>query len=262
MKTIALLTDFGLVDNFVGVMKGVILNINPRIKIVDISHQIFSQDITQAAFLLKSSYRYFPRKTIFLVVVDPGVGSKRRPIIIRTKNYFFVGPDNGCLSLAACADGIEKTAVIENRKYFLKPLSDTFHGRDIFAPAAAYLAEGKALSSFGKTLSSINRLNIAPVRINKNCLKGEIVYTDRFGNLVTNISRDIFKRFTKKKRFKIKIKDIAVDALAKSYQDVRRGEALAIFGSFGFLEISINQGSAERSLALGKGAGVELRTQS
>lgn len=258
MRTIALLTDFGSSDNFVGVMKGVILDINPRLNLVDISHNVKPQDISSAAFLLKGSYRYFPRQTIFLAVVDPGVGSKRNPLIIRSKNYFFVGPDNGVLSLAAKEDGIKEVIAIENKRYFLKPLSDTFHGRDIFAPVCAYLSKGRRCACFGRALDSIRELNIPEPRIDKNRLKGEVIYIDRFGNLITNIDKNLFIPFTQNKNFKIRIKDRELDSVATSYQAVKAGRLLAVFGSFGFLEISINGGSARNSLGAKKGTIVSI----
>lgn len=253
MKSIALLTDFGFADNFIGVMKGVILKINSNINIVDISHAIEPHNITEAAFLLKNSYKYFRKGTIFLTVVDPGVGSERKPIIARTKNYLFVGPDNGVLSLAVKEDGIERIIKIENKRYFLKPVSDTFHGRDIFAPIAAYLSKGKGPSLFGRTLNSIKQINIPNPKIIRNRLKGEIIHIDRYGNLVTNIGKDLFKRFIEKKKFKIKIKNTKIDSVTKSYQAVRKDQPLAIFGSFGFLEISINSGSAKKHFNANKG---------
>lgn len=258
MKTVALLTDFGLSDNFVGVIKGVILKINPKLSLVDISHQVSPHDIVQAAFLLRNSYKYFPQGTIFLAVVDPGVGSKQHPIIIRSKNYFFVGPNNGCLSLAAEEDGIRKIVAIENKRYFLKPISHTFHGRDIFAPAAGHLSCQRRLNSFGETLSVIKHLDIAKPKASKGILKGEVVYIDRFGNLVTNIGEALFRRTTRNKRFKIKIKDIEIGSVVSSYQAVQEGKPLAIFGSFGLLEISLNKASAKRLLGVAKGDSVKI----
>lgn len=258
MKTIALLTDFGLSDNFAGVMKGVILKINSRARLVDITHEVLAHDIAGAAFLLKGSYKYFPKGTIFLVVVDPGVGSKRRPIIIRSRNYLFVGPDNGVLEPAACADGIREIVAIENKRYFLKPVSGTFHGRDVFAPVAAYLSKGKKPGLFGRPLNSVKQSGIPLPEVSKGILKGEVVYIDRFGNLVTNIDEALFKRFRRNRSFKIKIKDTKIDSLAGSYQAVRPGKPLAIFGSFGFLEISVNKGRAGKYFRAERGLAVEV----
>lgn len=248
MRTIALMTDFGSNDNFVGVMKAVLFKVNPYINIVDISHDIPPQDIFKAAFLLKSSYRYFPKKTIFLVVVDPGVGSKRKPLIIQSRDYFFVGPDNGVLSLAADEDGIKKIVVIENKKYFLQPQSSTFHGRDIFAPVAGHISCGKDIGLFGRPLNSIKKLYLHQPEEKRNILRGKIIYIDRFGNLITNIDKNIFQRFTQNKKFKIKIKNRQLYSIVKSYQAVKPGKLLAIFGSFGFLEIALNGGSALKYL--------------
>lgn len=258
MKTVALLTDFGLADNFVGVMKGVILSINPRVNIVDISHSVEPHNIFMGAFLLKTSFRYFPKGCIFLVVVDPGVGSEREPVIIYTKNYFFVGPDNGVLSPAANEDTIEEIVRIENKRYFLKNVSDTFHGRDIFAPVAAYLSKGKRCSLFGRSLNSIKGLEIPRPRIDRDVLKGKVIYIDRFGNLVTNVDKALFKKFIRNKKFKIKIKDAKINSISKSYQTAGQGLPLAIFGSSDFLEISVNSGSAEEYFDAKKGIPIEI----
>jgi hypothetical protein len=259
MQTIAILTDFGLDDNFVGVMKGVIIKINPRVRIVDISHNIAFHDIAQAAFLLRTSYKYFPSQTIFLVVVDPGVGSKRAAIIVRSKNYFFVGPDNGVLSLAAYADGIRKVVKIKNERYYLKPYSNTFHGRDIFAPTAAYLAKGVSIDSFGSKLNSITKIDISLPKIRKNILQGKIIYIDRFGNLITNITEELFKHFTKDKQFIIKINKENIKSIVNSYQAVEPAKPLAIFGSFGFLEISLNKGNAKKYFRAKRNLAIDIQ---
>ena len=217
---------------------------------------IRDRDIFGAAFLLKASFRYFPKSSIFLTVVDPGVGTERYPIIIRTRDYFFVGPDNGVLSLAASEDKIKEIVRIENKKYILESVSDTFHGRDIFAPASAYLSRGKSVSCFGQRLSAIKHIDLPEPTINKNILKGEVVYIDRFGNLVTNIPRDLFVQFIEDKDFQIQIQDKKIDSISTSYQEVKGGEPLAIFGSFGYLEISVNQGSAEEYFNADRAEGV------
>lgn len=230
MSIITLLTDFGLEDNFVGVMKGVILGINPVARIVDITHNVRPQDIMSAAFLLKGSYRFFPKGTIHLVVVDPGVGSKRKAIIVKTMDYYFVGPDNGVLSIALSE--IEKIINITNEKYFLKSVSNTFHGRDVFAPVAGYLSKGVQLERFGREVREYKKLDIPKVKAGK----GQIIYIDRFGNLVTNIPKGVSG--------KIQFKGISIDKISSSYAEVEIGMPLAIFGSFGNLEISIREGSA------------------
>ncbi len=256
-KTIALLTDFGLDDNFVGVMKGVILNINPNVNLVDISHSIKPHDISEAAFLLRGTFKYFSKGTIFLVVIDPGVGTGRKPVIVRTKSYFFIGPDNGVLSLAAEEDGIKDIIQIKDKTYFLKPVSTTFHGRDIFAPAAAHISKGKTPTSLGKLERNMKRLNIPEVLVDKNTLKGRIIHIDRFGNLTTNIKRDLFTQFSgSNRKFRIRIRNKSINRISQSYQAVKPGYPLAIFGSSGYLEISVNRKSAKDYFNAKKGTGI------
>lgn len=259
METIAILTDFGLADTFTGIMRGVIFNINPKVNVIDISHLVQPQNIHQAAFLLRHSYKYFPKGTIFMVVVDPGVGSERKPIIIRTRNYFFVAPDNGVLSLAVSEDRVSEIVAAENEKYFLKPVSNTFHGRDIFSPVAAHLSKGTKMSLFGPSMSAIKRLQDPKPKLGEDVLCGEVIYTDRFGNLITNITRDLLDGFTQKKAFKIVVNGQEINSLSKSYQDAERGVPLALFGSFSLLEISVNMGSAEKNLDAHKNNPVEIK---
>ena len=253
---ITLLTDFGLGDNFVGVVKGVILGINPGVKIVDISHGVMPGDILQAAFLLESSYRYFPYGTVHLVVVDPGVGSQRKAVIAKTKRFYFVGPDNGVLSLAlASEEKVIDIVSITNQRFFLKPVSPTFHARDIFAPVAAYLSSGRKITQFGITQKDHRHLKFPQPKVissrrdtsfgrKDKTLQGEIVYIDRFGNLITNIEKNIFSRFTGKRDCIIHFKNKPINKISKSYSETGKNEPLAIFGGFGNLEISINKGSA------------------
>ncbi len=258
MKYIALLTDFGLDDHFVGVMKAVILNINPSVSIIDISHNIRPQDVFEGAFLLRNSYRYFSKDTVFVVVVDPGVGSRRKPIIIRTADYTFVGPDNGVLSLAV-EEGSTRTALeIKNDKYFLKPVSNIFHGRDIFASVAAHISKGERLENFGPKTEIFSKLNIPIPEIAGNSLKGKVVYIDRFGNLITNIEREALVRFINNKKFEIKMGDTVIGDLSESYADATPASPLAIIGSFDCLEISVNRGSAKDYFNAEEGRKVEV----
>ena len=260
MNLISLITDFGLKDNFVGVMKAVILKINPIAQIVDVCHEVKPQDILEAAFLLKNSFRYFPSGTVHLVVVDPQVGSKRKKIIAQTKNYFFVGPDNGALSLALKDERPVKIIGITQEKYFLKPVSDTFHGRDIFAPVSAYVSKGEDIRKFGRTIKSFKVLELPLVKVTKHELTGEIIYIDRFGNLVSNIDKDTFANFTKNKRFKICIKDKTIDKLSHSYSECAFRKPLALIDSFNYLEIAINSGSARDYLGVYKGTKIKIIT--
>jgi len=259
MKTVALLTDFGTSDNFAGVMKAVMLGINPRLHCLDITHEVKPQDIFSAAVLLAGSYSYFPKGTVFLVVVDPGVGTERLPIAIETRNYFFVGPDNGVLSLAAYDDGVRKIVRLENKKYFLRKVSHTFHGRDIFAPVAARLSKGTSLRSFGRRVTAIKRLRLPSLARVRRRLSGEVIYIDRFGNLITNIDQESFRVFIGNRKFSICVKNKTIPYVVTSYHAVKPGVLLAIFGSFGFLEISVNEGNAAEKLGIKKGAAVSVK---
>lgn len=254
---VTLLTDFGLEDNFVGVMKGVILGINPRVRIVDITHNIKPQDIVGAAFLLRSSYKYFPKGSIHLVVVDPTVGSKRRAIIAKTKDYVFIGPDNGVLSLAL--KDCKKIIHVTNSKYFLKPVSNTFHGRDIFAPVAGYLSKVIPPEKFGKEIKRYRKLDIPAVKKDKDKLVGRVIYIDHFGNLITNIEKEIFDSFIDRNRFRIQFKGVSFSKINESYARAQKGRALTIFGSFNNLEISINQGNAKLYFKAKIGDTVEIK---
>ncbi len=248
---ITLLTDFGEVDPYVGAMKGVILSIFPDATIIDLSHQIQKHNIREGAFFLFSLYKYYPKGTVHLVVIDPGVGSERKAIIIQSKNYFFVGPDNGVLSIAAQSDGVQKTVEIKNSEYCLHPISDTFHGRDVFAPVAAHLTKLGGINKFGPAIQDWNQLEIPPVQIEKNEIEGEIIHIDRFGNLITNISRSIFQKHQvfQQKFIEIKINDRELKIpVCASYNQVQIEDFLAIFGSINFLEISKNQKSAADAL--------------
>jgi hypothetical protein len=257
MAIIALLTDFGLNDNFVGVMKGVIYRIHPEVKIVDISHQVESHNIYEAGFLLKNSYPYFPEGTVFLIVVDPGVGSERKAIIVETEKYLFVAPDNGVLSFVEGKE-IKRIVQITNEEYFLKPVSHTFHGRDIFAPVAAYLSKGENVNKFGTEIGKIERIKFPEPQIKNNRLVGEVIYVDRFGNLITNINQDSFLQFIEGKKFKIIIGKAKISKVSSSYQEGKEGLPIAIFGSFHNLEISLYRDNASKNLNLNRGSKISI----
>lgn len=258
MNCVSLVTDFGSSDNFVGVMKAVILKINPRAQIVDLCHMIKPQDIFTAAFLLNSAYMYFPRGTVHLVVVDPGVGSKRKGIIVKTKDYFFVAPDNGVLGLLLRKERPIKIVEIRNMHYFLKPVSSTFHGRDIFAPVAAHLSCGEGIDNFGKSLTSYNKLEFPKIKISADTLIGKIIYIDRFGNLVSNIEKKDFFNFVKKNKYKIFIGNKVIDRLSEGYSDSVPIKPLALFDSFGFLELAVDSHSAEKLLNVKRGTAIKI----
>ncbi|MHA1378162.1 MAG: SAM hydrolase/SAM-dependent halogenase family protein [Candidatus Helarchaeota archaeon] len=246
-RVITLLTDFGLADPYVSSMKGVILNICPNAKIVDISHQIGKFNIREAAFKLAFTAQYFEPNTIHLVVVDPGVGSSRKALIVITKRYLFIGPDNGVLSIAAQKDGIKRIVEITNKKFFRKKVSNTFHGRDVFSPIAAYLARRVAVKRFGPNIKNLLKLEFpSPVTAN-NKINGEILYIDGFGNIITNIDSAVLKKMSISHKSKIEIQinnEIMNIPICNSYSEVIKGNLLGIIGSSGYLEISANQGNA------------------
>lgn len=259
-RVITLTTDFGSKDAFVGIMKGVILKINPEAEIVDLSHEISPQNIKEAAFLLCSAYHYFPYQTIHVVVVDPGVGTKRRPILAENKDYFFIAPDNGVLGLIYKK---KKNNVyhITNTKYFLPNVSQTFHGRDIFAPVAAYLSLGILPKEMGTKITDYEKGKWPFPKIKDRVLLGKIIYIDHFGNLITNIHRGVFKKFVKDSRFLITIKDIDLKDISPHYLAVPRGEILAIWGSSEYLEICQSMGSAKMALnaKVGETIGIKIK---
>ena len=257
MSIITLLTDFGYKDNFVGVVKGVLLGINPRIHAVDLCHEVEPQNITAAAFALKTAYKYFPKDTIHLVIIDPSVGSARLPILVKTKEHYFIGPDNGVLSLALEQEEIEGIVYLDNYEFHLRPVSNTFHARDIFAPVAAHLTKGISYQLFGKGIKSYKKIKLPKPKVGRKYIKGEVIYIDRFGDLVTNISQDLQEKIT---RSRISIKNKSIRGVKSSYAQVKQDSLLAIWGSSGFLEIAVNSGSAKNKLNVDIGDQVDIIT--
>ncbi len=243
---ITLTTDFGLVDSYVAEMKAVILTINPHASIVDISHGIEKFNTRMGAFVLASAAPYFPKGTIHMVVVDPSVGTQRRRLIIESEHGYFVGPDNGVLVLAAEAEGIKGIHEITSRRLMLTHVSDTFHGRDIFAPVAAHLAAGVPLEEFGRPITDIIRPEFAKVTHTPDNITGEVLHIDDFGNIITNIRhKDLadFKEALAEAEFsshKVQLR------ISKAYAEAKPHEALAVIGSHNYLEIALNQGSAAK----------------
>lgn len=259
-RVITLLTDFGVQDGYVGTMKGVIHTINPRASVVDLSHEVSPHDILEAAYILYSAYRYFPAGTVHLIVVDPGVGSPRRIVGMMADDYIFIAPDNGVLTFIIQRADVKEIFEITNEKYFLKPISDTFHGRDIFAPVAAHLSKGVALAKLGGRIGGIKKLKIVKPRVTKEGFCGEVIHIDRFGNLITNIDRKLLEEFKVQiSKFKVKVGTEVIFGISKSYADVETGKFLAIFGSSGFLEISVSQGNASKVLGVERGQKVEVQ---
>lgn len=277
---ISLTTDFGLDDPFVGILKGVMLRINPRIRFLDVSHSVDPQDVLQGALVLSAFCRYCPRGTVHLAVVDPGVGGKRRPICVEAEDGFFVGPDNGILSLALKGRTVREIVELNNPDYFLKPVSQTFHGRDIFAPAAAYAASGVPIQNLGDPIERIEGLAVPdPSLSGRGVLKGEVIYIDRFGNCAVNIGRAEFESARKRFRsnsFSIRIGRNIITKISGSYQEgaaaarqegesptrrpaVKKGPPGAIFNSWNLLEFFVYKKSARDEYGIRIGTPVEIR---
>lgn len=253
---VTLTTDFGLQDHFVGTVKGVILDILPDAEIVDISHAVQAFDVLDGALTLAQAYKYFPYGTVHVVVVDPGVGGSRRPIVASTERHNFVAPDNGVLSTVFADEPKIQVRHVTAQHYFLQPLSRTFHARDIFAPVAGYLAKGADPAKFGPAISDYVRLNLPkPTLAGENTFRGVILKVDRFGNLITNISPVETPRIFQANpvAFKIVIGDREITYLRENYSEGAPGEIFAIIGSMGYLEIATHQASAAEALGVGKG---------
>jgi S-adenosyl-L-methionine hydrolase (adenosine-forming) len=241
---IAFLTDFGTKDYFVGAMKGAILTINPHAQIVDITHEIEPQAIKSASFTLRACYRNFPHKTIFVTVVDPGVGSARRGILVETDDYFFVAPDNRLLSFIFNEAKEFRVYELKNKQFFAKKVSTTFHGRDIFAPVAAHLSKGVKPSELGQEITDYKRFEEANSRkISDTEIESEIIHIDRFGNLITNLKAEDLPE-----KFALEIGRKRIEKLQNYFAEAEKSELFMIFGSAEFLELVAFQDSAENLL--------------
>jgi S-adenosyl-L-methionine hydrolase (adenosine-forming) len=254
---ITLTTDFGLSDHYAGTMKGVILGIAPAAQIVDITHEVAPFEILDGAYTIAQAYRYFPKRTIHVIVVDPGVGTERRPILAEAAGQYFIAPDNGVLTMIYEREK-HKVRVIQNERFFLKNRSTTFHGRDIFAPSAAWLARGTRPSMFGNLINGYAQLGLLkPQRMGKRIWSGTVLKADRFGNLITNFPIADFADI-RGRAFEMQVGLRLVDRLCSNYAQAAPGELFAIVGSSGYIEVSVNQGSAAKQLGAGAGAPVEL----
>ncbi|HEY6347995.1 MAG TPA: SAM-dependent chlorinase/fluorinase [Candidatus Angelobacter sp.] len=258
-RIVTLTTDFGLVETYAGVIKGVICSINPSVQLVDITHAVQSFDILDGALAISQAYSYFPPDTVHLVVVDPGVGSSRRPIVVRAGQHIFVAPDNGVLSLVYEREEALAVHHITSEHYFHQPVSNTFHGRDIFAPVAGYLSKGVELLKFGDQVTDFVRFVAPkPKPTSPNSWKGVVLKTEKFGNLITNITpKDIPQLFqASPPTFRINVGKAEVTKICPNYAAGAQGEIFALLGSAGFLEISMNRGSAARTASADRGAEV------
>ncbi len=257
VRLITLTTDFGLDDWFVGAMKGVILGRAPDATIVDLTHDVPRGDAGAGAFALAAGCRFFPRRTVHVAVVDPGVGSARRAIAVQTADYFFVGPDNGVLSLALAREKIKAIRRLENSEFLLCDVSRTFHGRDVFAPVAAALCTGTPIQKLGPASADYVRLPWPEPKPSQAGIRGAVVYVDRFGNAITSIPAEMMKRFGG--RANISVGTRPFGELKHFYQAVGPGRSVALVGSSGFLELAVNGGSAAKKFKLRRGVAVMVR---
>jgi len=258
---ITLTTDFGYRDEYVGVMKGVILSINKGIPIVDLIHDIDPQCISQAARIISNNYEYFPDGTVHIGVVDPGVGSTRRIIALQGDTHFFVGPDNGIFTPLLVSHKPLEVYSVENRKLFLKNISNTFHGRDIMAPVAARLASGMSIAQVGKRISreSCTLISMQEPVLQPNGISGEVITIDRFGNIKTNISEAYLQKISLGEEPRVILKSYAVEISSGSYCDIEDDVPTAIINSSGVLEICVKDGDAARVLEVKRGEHIFVR---
>ena len=250
---ITLTTDFGLSDPYVGMMKGVILSLNPEACLVDITHKVKTGAVLQASRILSEAHTFFPKGTVHLAVVDPSVGSQRRLIALRARGHLFVGPDNGLFW--PIIDAAEAASIFEltERRFFLPSITQTFHGRDVFAPVAAHLSLGVAPEEMGRPISNPTRLRVpAPFR-KEDSLLGQILQVDHFGNLVTNIGHRELAEFLGAERPEVQVGRLRVIGLRRIYADVEEGRPLALINSSNLLEIAVNLGRASEYVGLESG---------
>lgn len=257
---ITLTTDFGLQDQYVSAMKAVILGISPECRLIDISHEIPPQDVMAGAWVLRNAAMLFPPGTIHLVVVDPGVGTDRNPVAIQIENQFFVGPDNGLFSLIGDEFGYRAVRLTQE-KYWREHRSKTFHGRDIFAPVAAHLAEGVQLDDLGEPIGELITYRWATPISDKDGVQGWVVHIDRFGNLISNIPASLIESTARGSGFRIYAGNTILDEIVPAFGSVPDGEPAAYIGSSGTLEIAINKGNARKMLGVEKGAQVSIIIQ-
>ena len=259
---ITLTTDYGTNDHLVGTLKGVILKINPDVTIVDITHNVAAYDLLDGALAIGAAFAYFPPRTIHVVIVDPGVGTDRRPLLVTGDNQYFVAPDNGVLSLVYERDSnvVVRHANVEH--YYNQPVSKTFQGRDIFAPVAAWLSKNGQTSSMGDEIQDYKRFALPRPKAANGVLKGIVLRVDTFGNLVTNFRpEDLSGDAQQSGKVKFQVGTQAVSRLVDTFAQGNTGEPVAYVGSSGYIEVAVNKGNAARNLALGRGAPVTLESK-
>jgi S-adenosylmethionine hydrolase len=251
-------TDYGVNDPFVGVMKGVILNINPEVQLVDITHGVIAHDVLDGALAIGQAFKYFPPRTIHVVVVDPGVGTTRRPILVAGDQHYFVAPDNGVLSSVYDQTEALHGWHITAEHYFLNPVSTTFHGRDIFAPVAAWLSKSWQTASFGDAVTDLVRFAIPKPKASGKAIKGVVLRIDAFGNLLTNFTPEEVPALAADGKFSVRIGNAQITKILPTFAQGAANEPIGVIGSTGFLEICINKGNAARTLGVGRGAEVTI----
>ncbi|VAV85669.1 hypothetical protein MNBD_DELTA01-2025 [hydrothermal vent metagenome] len=260
---ITLTTDFGRRDPWVGAVKGVILSINPEATIVDISHGISPQKIIEGSFVLSRAYPYYPEGTIHVAVVDPGVGTERRPVLIETERYFFIGPDNGLFTRVISSEKIKQVIELDNSDYFLKDVSATFHARDVFAPVAAHLSCGVKPSELGTVMEEPLLIDLPKAEISPDIIRGEVLYIDSFGNLITNIKETDISEMLGRGDIDIDVRWRTIHGLVESYTEGELGQnagnAVALIGSSGFMEIAAYRDNAASALGVSVGEKVDIR---
>lgn len=256
---ITLTTDFGTSDSYVGSMKGAIFNINPDCQVVDITHEIAPQDIMGGAFCLAAAYPFFPKRTIHIAVVDPGVGGERRPILVETAGHLFVGPDNGLFTLVFEESKSIEIRELVNDYYFRKPVSRTFHGRDLFGPVAAHISLGVPTEKMGPTIEDFVVISVPDPIIEENGIQGEVIYLDRFGNGITNLKESLISSVFKIRTPHIMVGALEIGTIQETYDTVAEGAPISLIGSSGYLEVAIRGGDAKEFFGLKKGDAVFLR---
>ena len=255
---ITLTTDFGTNDHLVGVMKGVILNINPAARIVDINHHVAPFDLLDGALSIANAYKFFPPRTTHVVVVDPGVGTERRPLLVSGEKQYFIAPDNGVLSMIYEREPCTVRHITAEH-YFLNPISPTFHGRDVFAPTAAWFAKTWQSEAFGEEITDYVKFTMPKAKPVGNAIKGVVLRVDAFGNLMTNLTaEDVPAETVASGAIKLSVSGKEVRTITTTFGLGTLGEPIALFGSAGYLEIAVNRGSAAKTLGVNRGAEVTL----
>lgn len=257
-RIVTLTTDFGSTDHFVGTMRGVILGVNPAAQVVDLCNAVNSFDVLDGALTIAQAYKYFPADTIHLVVIDPGVGSARRPLLVTTSKHYFIAPDNGVLSLVMEHEERISVRHITSEHYFLQPVSNTFHGRDIFAPCAGWMSKGVEAEKFGDEVEDFVRFSLPkPKMVTEHTLKGAVLKVDKFGNLITNLTPENAPAlFEANAKIKLTVGQALVSGLRNTYAEGKSGELFGVLNSMGFVEIACNRGAAANLAKAGRGTEV------